>query len=261
MRASDNRPPWVPLTSSIMFVLRHGRIFGWSLLLVTATGLLTWMGYVEALDFITGLTGHFFQQPPVSTGIRGWLVVKGWSVLKLLFFLVIRIVAFYLSFLIAYCLTTPGYVLLSTAVEKIYLGPLFVKDQGFSMKAMLRDIFEGCKIGLVGLAVTVVALVANFIPVGGLGFVLLIYTLYSALMFIDYPASRHRWTLGRKILWVRRHLTASLRLGFLPALVSMIPLVNIFFMALLFPLFTVHTTLNFIAIERWQVTEDHRVNR
>ena len=251
MKDTTSRPPWIPLTTSIVFVLRHIRILGWSLLLVTVTGMLTWFGYVEALDFITGLTGHFFQQPPEYTGIRGWFVVKGWVVLKYMFFLVIRIAAFYLSFLAAYCLTSPGYVLLSTAVEKKYLGPLFVKDQGFSVSGMFRDIIEGCKIGVVGIAVTVIALFANFIPIGGLGIVLLMYTFYSALMFVDYPASRHRWTLGRKISWVRRHVAASLRLGVFPALISMIPLVNIFFMALLFPLFTVHTTLNFLAIEKW----------
>lgn len=42
----------------------------------------------------------------------------------------------------------------------------------------------------------------------------------------------------------------SFRLGIFPALISMVPIINIFFMALLFPLFTVHTTLNFIAIEQ-----------
>jgi CysZ protein len=42
----------------------------------------------------------------------------------------------------------------------------------------------------------------------------------------------------------------SFRLGIFPALISMVPVINIFFMALFFSLFTVHTTLNFIAIEQ-----------
>jgi len=79
---------------------------------------------------------------------------------------------------------------------------------------------------------------------------ILIYILYSALMFIDYPASRQHWSLGEKLGWIRRRWTRALRLGWLPALVSMIPLVNIFFMALLFPLFTVHATINFVADRR-----------
>ena len=98
--------------------------------------------------------------------------------------------------------------------------------------------------------VTIAALFANFIPVVGQVVVLLIYTFYSALVFVDYPASRHRWSLGRKVGWVRDYYKRSFRLGIFPALISMVPVINIFFMALLFPLFTVHTTLNFIAIER-----------
>jgi len=36
--------------------------------------------------------------------------------------------------------------------------------------------------------------------------------------------------------------------GGIYSLLSMIPVVNIFFMALFFPLFTVHATLNFITL-------------
>ena len=56
-------------------------------------------------------------------------------------------------------------------------------------------------------------------------------------------------SLGRKIGWIRRHGSLSFRLGFLPAAVSMIPILNMFFIALLFPLLTVHATLNFYKIE------------
>ena len=219
-------------------------------MLVAATGLLTWLGYVGALDFISGLTGHFFQQAPATQGFLGWFAVKGWLVLKYLFFIVTRIVAFYLAFLVAYCLTTPGYVLLSTATEKTYLREAFELDDGFTVRGIITDVVEGCKIGAVGILVTIAALFANFIPVVGQVVVLLIYTFYSALMFVDYPASRHRWSLGRKIGWVRDYYRRSFRLGIFPALISMVPVINIFFMALLFPLFTVHTTLNFIAIEQ-----------
>ena len=243
-------PAWIPLTYSIAFVLKHVKILGWSLLLVAATGILTWLGYIGALDFITGLTGHFFQQPPESTGLRGWFVVKGWLVLKYLFFIVTRIIAFYLSFLVAYCLTAPGYVFLSTATEKTYLGDAFEFDEGFTVSGVITDVIEGCKIGAVGILATLAALMANFIPFVGQIVVLLIYTFYSALMFVDYPSSRFRWSLGRKIGWVREYYKRSFRLGIFPALISMVPIINIFFMALFFPLFTVHTTLNFIAIEQ-----------
>jgi CysZ protein len=105
------------------------------------------------------------------------------------------------------------------------------------------------KIGAIGLLVTVAALLANFIPVIGPVAVFVIYVFYSSLMFIDFPASRYRWSLGEKLRWLRQHRAQSFRLGLLPALISMIPLLNVFLMALFFPLFTVHTTLNFLAIE------------
>lgn len=243
-------PPWVPLTFSIAFVLKHVKILAWGLLLVAATGVLTWLGYIGALDFIQGLTGHFFQRPPESSGFWSWFVIKGWWVLKHIFFIVTRVIAFYLSFLVAYCLTAPGYVFLSTATEKTYLGDAFEIEDGFTVSGVIIDVIEGCKISAVGILVTIAALFANFIPIVGQIIVLLLYTFYSALMFVDYPASRHRWSLGRKISWVRDYYKRSFRLGIFPALISMVPIINIFFMALLFPLFTVHTTLNFIAIER-----------
>ncbi len=246
---SRRQAGWISLAFSTSFLLRHIKLLGLSLLLVLLTSQLTWLGYQLAVDFIGGLTGHFFQQAPAVTGIRGWFLIQGWLVLKILFLFVSRMAAFYLAFLVAYCATTPGYIFLSTAAEKIYAGSKFQVDEGFTAAGVITDLIEGCKIGAVGILVTVAALFANFIPVVGQVLVFLIYTFYSALMFVDYPASRHRWSLGRKINWVRENRGRAFRLGILPALVSMIPLLNIFFMALLFPLFTVHTTLNFVALQ------------
>ncbi|MGE4558778.1 MAG: cysteine biosynthesis protein, partial [Desulfobulbus sp.] len=65
-----------------------------------------------------------------------------------------------------------------------------------------------------------------------------------------YPASRYRWSLGKKLSWLRLHYNQAFRLGIFPAMISMVPLLNIFFMALFFPLFTIHSTLNFLAIEQ-----------
>jgi len=246
---SSNRPPWIPLHFSLAFLFKSPSLLGWSVLLVVLTGGLTWLGYLEAIHLVDGWTGSFFNQTPETSGWWGWLVIKGWLLLKYLFLAVSRVVAFYLAFLVAYCLTCPGYVFLSTATEKKYLGGSLTAEQGLSLRGVMTDLVEGCKIGLLGLVVTVVALVVNFIPVIGQGLVFLLYTFYSALMFIDYPTSNRRWSLGQKTAWVNTHRTRAFRLGLLPALITLIPIVNILFMALLFPLFTVHTTLNFMAVE------------
>jgi CysZ protein len=241
---------WIPLSTSLSLMFRRKRLFGWSVLLFLITIVLTWIGYQVTVDFIDGWTGNFAATAPAADGILGWIKHKGWVAASWLFLIVSRIVAFYLAFLFAYSLSTPGYVFLSTAAEKLYAGKHFDAEANFSIAGFFSDIFEGIKIAFFGILVTIVALFINFIPGIGQIIVFLLYTYYSALMFVDYPTSRRSWSLGRKLRWLRTHSSPSFRLGVLPALISMIPVVNIFAIALLFPLLTVHTTLNFSAIER-----------
>jgi CysZ protein len=241
---------WIPLSYSFAFLMRSKRLMGWSAILVLVTIAFTWAGYLLTVDFVDGLTGSFFLTQPEAVGIWGWTKYIGWLLMKWGFLIVSRIVAFYLAFLIAYSLSAPGYVFLSTAAEKKHAGEDFEPDAALNIKGLLLDLWEGIKIGLFGIIVTVLALIANFIPGVGQVVVLLLYTYYSALMFVDYPSSRRRWTLGQKISWLKQHNTQSLRLGIFPALVSLVPVVNIFFIAMLFPLMTVHSTLNFVAIEK-----------
>jgi len=247
---SRSKTSWSPLTSALGFIFRHARILLISLVLVALTGLLTWVGYLATIHLANGLTGHFFQQAPGAEGISGWFLIKGWWLLKILFLIVSRFIAFYLAFLLAFTLTSPGYVFLSTATEKTFLGESFQEDAPFSWHGIMTDLIEGGKIAIVGVLVTIAALLINLVPIVGQILVFLLYSYYSALMFIDYPASRRRWRLGQKISWMRQNWWPALRLGLLPALVSLIPFVNIFFMALLFPLLTVHTTLNFVRFEK-----------
>jgi len=258
MQASDfnkkriNTLPWIPLSRSISLLLRRKRLFGLSLLLFLATILFTWAGYQLSINFIDSFTSSFFTIPAESDTILSWLKNKGLLIMKWLYLFISRVAAFYLAFLVAYTLTTPGYVLLSTAAEKLHAGDKFEMDEGFTLRGVLLDLFEGLKIAGFGIIVTILAIWVNFFPVIGQMLAFLLYTYYSALMFLDYPASRRRWSLGQKIAWLRRHYGHSFRLGVFPALVSMIPIVNIFLMAFLFPLLTVHATLNFTNLELYK---------
>jgi CysZ protein len=240
---------WIPLSHSLSLILRRKRLLALSFLLFLITITLTWFGYLLTIDFMDELTGNFMTTAPASDTIIGWLKHKGWLISSWMFLFVSRIVAFYFAFLFAYSLSTPGYAFLSTSAEKLYAGEHFDGEANFSIAGFFADIFEGIKIAFFGIIVTIVALFINFIPGIGQAIVFLLYTYYSALMFVDYPASRRRWSLGRKLRWLRTHSSPAFRLGVLPALISMIPLVNIFAIALIFPLLTVHTTLNFSAIE------------
>ena len=242
-------PEWIPLAHSLSLIFRRKKLFGWSFVLFLITITLTWIGYLVTVNFIDQLTGNFTTIAPATGSILGWIKYGGWLAGSWLFLIVSRVVSFYLAFLLAYSLSTPGYVFLSSAAEKMYAGKHFDGEANFSLAGFLADIFEGIKIACFGIVVTFVALFVNFIPVIGQAIVLLLYTYYSALLFVDYPASRRRWSLGQKLRWLRTHSSPAFRLGILPALISMIPLVNIFAIALLFPLLTVHTTLNFSAIE------------
>lgn len=243
------KPEWYSFSYSLRFMIRKKRLFGMSVILFLATIGITTAGYQLSTEYVDAVAGSFLIDPPASDTILGWFKYGGWVVGKWLFLIITRIVAFYLAFLVAYCLTSPGYVFLSTAAEKLHLGEHFDSDDALTLKNFLVDIFEGFKIALFGVLVTIVALVVNFIPGLGQGVVFLLYAFYSALMFIDYPASRRHWSLGRKINWIREHNGSALRLGVFPALVSMIPVLNVFLMSLLFPVMTIHSTLNFSSLE------------
>lgn len=240
---------WIPLTTTLKLIFSRKRLFGLSALLVLLTIGLTWIGFLISVDFMNDLTGSFLATPPETDTILGWIKHKGWVVGKWLFLIISHVVSFYIAFLLAYTITTPGYAFLSGAAEKLHAGEHFDPDAAFTVTGILIDIFEGLKIACFGILVTIMALFVNFIPGIGQALAFLLYTYYSALMFIDFPTSRRRWGLGRKIGWLREHSSPAFRMGIGPALVSMIPIVNIFAMALLFPILTVHSTLNFSAIE------------
>jgi CysZ protein len=243
-------PPSIALSASLSFLLSKKVLLGWSLLLVLLTVALTWLGFQLTTGALDSLTGSFFEAAPMRDSWWYWIKYPGWLAGKYLFILVSRIIAFFLAFLLAYTLTTPLYGFLSNAAEKLYWGEQFDEDDGFTLAGIAKDLFEGLKIALFGLVVTVIALLIGFVPVIGQISVFLIYTYYSTLMFIDYPASRRRWGLGRKLSWLRNHAGHSFRLGLVPAAIGMLPVLNIFLMALIFPLFTIHAALNFSTVEK-----------
>ena len=247
--ASGPIAKWEPLHRSLWLILSRKRLFAWSAVLVLITIVLTWVGYEIAIDFLDSLSIKIFPAAPDPNTILGWIKSKALFAGNWLYHIVSRILSFYLAFLLAYTLTTPGYAFLSSSAEKIHAGDDFDPDAKFCFTGILVDIFEGIKVAFFGILVTVLALFLNFIPGIGQIVVFLLYTYYSALMFLDYPASRRRWSLRRKVGWLYRHSSSSFRIGVLPALISMIPILNIFAIALLFPVLTVHATLNFSAIE------------
>ena len=244
-------PPIIDLSTSLSFLLSKKLLLGWSFILVLITLALTWLGFILTMGLIDDLTGSFFDSGPLRESWWDWIKFSGWWMIKYLYILVSRIVAFFLAFLLAYSLTTPFYGFLSNSAEKLYWGTEFQGDDGFTLSGILKDLVEGFKVAAFGILVTIFALMISFVPIIGQICVFFLYTYYSALMFIDYPASRRRWGLGHKLLWLRHHNGHAMRLGLIPAAITMIPILNMFLIALIFPLFTVHAALNFSAVEQF----------
>lgn len=234
-----------PLSRAMKMMFSNGKLLALSLALFIVTALLTWIGYSLAVNAIDQATAAFTSVAPATDTVWGSIKYSAWVVGSWLLLLVSRLVAFYLSFLVAYSLTAPGYALLSAGAERLTAGERFEADAAFTLVGVFRDILEGLKIALFGLVVTLAAIFVSTVPVLGQLIAVFLYTFYSTLMFIDYPTSRRRWSLGQKLFWLRRHRGLALRLGLLPALLGMIPLLNIFVVALLFPLLTIHATINF----------------
>ena len=240
---------WVSLGRSFFFLFTRKRLLGLSFLLFLATALFTWLGSHYAIQLVDTFTQSFFSQSPETSSIVGWIKNLGLTILRFLYLFITRIVAFYLAFLVAYTLTSPGYGLLSAVAEKLWAGDQYEEDEGLTFSSFLTDFLEAVKIACFGIVVTIVALLVNFIPLLGQVFAFLLYTYYSALMFLDYPASRRRWNLGKKLKWMGKQSGACFLLGIFPAFISMLPIINVFLISLVFPLLTVHATLNFTNIE------------
>lgn len=249
------KAPWIPISTSLSFMFKEKKVLLWSMILSLCTVVITWLSFSFATTYVDGLSTGLFEVAEASGS--WWTTVKSWllSGLSLFYLIGTRIICFYLSFLVAYTLTSPGYFFLSHAAEKIYSGQHFDPDAAFTLKGALIDLWEGIKIGLMGVVVTIFGFALNFIPIIGQILLILTYTVYSALIFVDYPASRRRWSLGKKVSWLKNNKFTGLRIGVLPALISLVPVLNIFGMALIFPLMTVHATLNFSNIEIFRKTQ------
>lgn len=239
---------WYSLSYSLGFMFKNKQLLLLSLLLILVMAGLTTLSYTLTVRYAEHHLQNLLTVPAQLPGIIGWVKHTGWLAAAWLFDVMMKIIVFYLSFLIAYTLSSPGYGLLSAAAEKLHIGERFTAEN-FSLTGLLVDMLEGLKIALFGLLVSMIALVINFIPAIGQAGLFLLYVYYSALMFIDFPASRRRWSLGRKLGWLKTHSQPAFRIGVFPALISLIPVVNIFCMSLLFPVLTIQSALNFSTIE------------
>lgn len=162
--------------------------------------------------------------------------------------LLVWMISFYIAFFTAYVLISPFYSFFSALSEKKFFGK--TRDVPFSFKQLLKDILEALILTLFMAILSVVIFFINFIPVVGQLLAFVLYSYSNTLIFIDYAASRRGWSFNKKIFFLKRHPWFSFKSGVIPAVLGLIPLVGIFFMAILSPFFVVYNTLNFAAKEK-----------
>ncbi|MFN2354196.1 MAG: cysteine biosynthesis protein, partial [Desulfopila sp.] len=140
--STDGGHRYIPLSQSIAFLLGKKRLLGWSLLLFIVTIFFTWITYQLCVTLVDDLTAGFFSSAPETATLLGWLQHKGWLLLQWLYLFTTRIIAFYLAFLLAYTVTTPGYVFLSASAEKLQAGSLYEEDAPLTVGGVLLDLYE-----------------------------------------------------------------------------------------------------------------------
>ena len=134
---------WIPFSVSIKLMFTRQSLFLWSALLVCLTIGITWLGVCLLLDYIDALSSRFFPAAPEATGIWGWIKHAGWVAGNWLYLIISRIISFYLVFLLAYTITTPGYAFLGAAAEKIHAGEFFDEDAEYPK--LIQDILTESK--------------------------------------------------------------------------------------------------------------------
>jgi CysZ protein len=93
---------WIPLSRSLYLLFHRKALFGWATLLVLAMVLLTWLGYLLTVAFLTESVAPLFGEAPPTLTILDRIWHAAWTVGRWLSLLVLKVVAFYLNFLFAY---------------------------------------------------------------------------------------------------------------------------------------------------------------
>ena len=234
--------------TSAKYLFSNGKLVVASLAAVLFMILLSILMYHQISSWFDSMTVSFFNKPPALEAALDYIYYAGWWIIKILFKAIVIIVSFYVSFVISYTACSPIYSFISIIAEDIHFGKPD-DDADFTFEGIVEDVFQAMKIAGITVLFSIGAFLINFIPVIGQVLAIAIYVWANSLMLIDFPASRRRWPIKRKLLWTKNNPIASLRIGALPTFLSMIPFVNIIFMAFFFPLMVVHSTLNFVAYE------------
>ena len=229
--------------------MKSGKLFVASIGVILAMLLLSLFFYHQISSFFTVKTLEFFEialaTDELFSQIYHALKVCG----AFLFKIVVNVLLFYLSFVLAYALVSPLYSFISIIAEDVYFGKP-QDDAELSLSGIIEDVKQALKVTLAAFLLGVVAFFIGFVPVLGQFAALVFCFFMNALLIFDFVTSRRRWTFVNKAKWLVFHPALTLKTALLPTLISFIPVINTIFTAFLFPVFVVHATMNFACAER-----------
>ncbi len=236
----------VPFMDSLLFFRKQKPLILWTIFILLVIFLITLLFFSFFTRHIE-MNFHFIITEPDADAGALWSLLF-WF-MKGLFTVFLKVVAFYLSFLIAYTVTAPLYQFVSIITEDLFRGKKVKEDAVPDFEEMFGDLKQAALLSVMVFGVTIVALIANFIPFFGPFICFAVLCFSSALLIIDFPTSRLGWDLRQKIEWLAAHPFDTIRFGLFPALISFIPIISPFIMGIVSPLLIVHGTLNFVLME------------
>lgn len=248
-KTSSDMKGGISVFQAFKAILGSGKLFFASIAVILIMMVLTFFFYHRVTSFVTVKTLDFFEIAPAADE----LFSKIYHALKVcsafLFKIVVNVLSFYFSFILAYALTSPLYSFISMIAEDIYFGKP-KDDAELSLEGVIEDVKQALKVTLAVFLLGVIAFFIGFVPVLGQVAALIFCFFMNALLIFDFVTSRRRWNFVSKAKWLVFHPALTLKTALLPTLISFVPVINTIFTAFLFPVFVVHATMNFACAER-----------
>jgi len=248
-KTSSEMKSGISVIQAFKAIIGSGKLFLASIGVILIMMILTFFFYHRVTSFVTVKTLDFFEITPATDELFSQIYHALKVCSAFLFKLVVNILSFYLSFILAYALTSPLYSFISIIAEDVYFGKP-QDDAELSLSGIIEDVKQALKVTLAAFLLGVVAFFIGFVPVLGQFAALVFCFFMNALLIFDFVTSRRRWNFVNKAKWLVFHPALTLKTALLPTLISFIPVINTIFTAFLFPVFVVHATMNFACAER-----------
>ena len=248
-KTSSEMKSGISILQAFKAILKSGKLFFASIGVILIMMILTFFFYHRVTSFVTVKTLDFFEITPATDELFSQIYHALKVCSAFLFKLVLNVLSFYFSFILAYALTSPLYSFISIIAEDIYFGKP-KDDAEVSISGIIEDVKQALKVTLAAFLLGVIAFFIGFVPVLGQVAALVFCFFMNALLIFDFVTSRRRWTFVNKAKWLLFHPALTLKTALFPTLISFIPVINTIFTAFLFPVFVVHATMNFACAER-----------